>query len=485
MNHELRIMDLKNLTIKKAREGLLNKEFSAVELVKECFKKIKKEKNFNAFLALNEDKALSEAKSVDKKIADDSELNLLSGIPLAVKDNILVKDVVCTSGSKILENYVAPYDATVIKKLKEKEAIILGKTNMDEFAMGSSTENSAFGPTKNPRDFKRVPGGSSGGSAAAVAADLCVAALGSDTGGSVRQPASFCGVVGFKPTYGAVSRYGLMAMASSLDQIGPITKTVEDAEIIFSTMRGKDKLDSTSVDDERIKIIAKKFSKKKNLQDIKIGFPKEYFIRGMDSEVEKKVKDKIKELEKAGAKIKEVSLPHTEYALAVYYIIMPAEVSANLARYDGIRYGANEKKAKNLLETYLKTRAKNFGDEPKRRIMLGTYVLSSGYYDAYYLQAQRMRTLIQEDFKKVFNEVDCLITPTCPTTAFKIGENINDPLTMYLNDIFTVSANVAGVPAISLPCGEAHGLPVGIQVMGEWFGEEILFKVAREIEEKF
>jgi aspartyl-tRNA(Asn)/glutamyl-tRNA(Gln) amidotransferase subunit A len=485
MNHELRIMDLSNLTIKKTQEGLLNKKFSAVELVKEYFKKIKKGKNFNAFLNLNETGALAEAKNVDIKITKSEKLGLPSGIPIAVKDNILVKDIVCTSGSKILENYVAPYDATVIKKLKEAGAIILGKTNMDEFAMGSSTENSAFGPTKNPRDLKRVPGGSSGGSAAAVAADLCVAALGSDTGGSVRQPASFCGVVGFKPTYGAVSRYGLAAMASSLDQIGPIAKTVEDAEIIFNAIRGKDKLDSASVSDERIKIITKKFSKKKNLKDIKIGIPKEYFIRGMDSEVEKKVKEKIKELEKAGAKIKEVSLPHAEYALAAYYIIMPAEVSANLARYDGIRYGVSEKKAKNLLETYLKTRAKNFGDEPKRRIMLGTYVLSSGYYDAYYLQAQKMRTLIQDDFKKVFSEVDCLITPTCPTTAFKIGENIDDPLTMYLNDIFTVSANVAGVPAISLPCGEAHGLPVGIQVMGEWFGEEVVFKVAKEIENKF
>jgi len=365
--------------------------------------------------------------------------------------------------------------------LKESGAIILGKTNMDEFAMGSSTENSAFGPTKNSRNRECVPGGSSGGSAVAVAADLSVAALGSDTGGSVRQPASFCGVVGFKPTYGAVSRYGLMAMASSLDQIGPITKTVEDAENIFNVIKGKDKFDSTSVDNERAKIIAEKFSGKKNFKDLKIGIPKEYFISGMDGEVEKNIKSKISELEKRGAKIKAVSLPHTDYALAVYYIIMPAEVSANLARYDGIRYGAREKSAKNLLETYFKTRAKNFGDEPKRRIMLGTYVLSSGYYDAYYLQAQKMRTLIQEDFKKVFTEVDCLITPTTPTTAFKIGEKIDDPLTMYLNDIFTVSANVAGIPAISLPCGEAHGLPVGIQVMGQWFGEEVLFKVAREI----
>ncbi len=474
-------MDLKNLTIKKTQEGLFSKEFSAVELAKECFREIEKEKDLNAFLALNKDGALVQAEIIDKKIASGEILEKLDGIPVAIKDNILVKDIISTSGSKILENYVAPYDATVIQKLKESGAIILGKTNMDEFAMGSSTENSAFGPTKNSRNRECVPGGSSGGSAVAVAADLSVAALGSDTGGSVRQPASFCGVVGFKPTYGAVSRYGLMAMASSLDQIGPITKTVEDAENIFNVIKGKDKFDSTSVDNERAKIIAEKFSGKKNLKDLKIGIPKEYFISGMDSEVEKNIKSKISELEKRGAKIKAVSLPHTDYALAVYYIIMPAEVSANLARYDGIRYGAREKSAKNLLETYFKTRAKNFGDEPKRRIMLGTYVLSSGYYDAYYLQAQKMRTLIQEDFKKVFTEVDCLITPTTPTTAFKIGEKIDDPLTMYLNDIFTVSANVAGIPAISLPCGEAHGLPVGIQVMGQWFGEEVLFKVAREI----
>src|SRR3989339_400315 len=478
-------MKLNTLTIHEAHEGLKRGDFAATDLTRACFETIhEKEKELNAFITLTEDAAFEAAEKVDKKLRSDKKINLLEGIPFGVKDNILVQGVKATAGSKILSTYVATYNATVVDKLKKQGAIILGKTNMDEFAMGSSGETSFYGPTKNPVDIDRVPGGSSSGSTVAVAANETIFAIGSDTGGSVRQPASFCGVVGFKPTYGAVSRYGLMAMASSLDQIGPITKTVEDAEIIFNTIRGKDKFDSTSVGNERVKIIAEKFSGKKNFKDLKIGIPKEYFISGMDGEVEKNIKSKISELEKRGAKIKTVSLPHTDYALAVYYIIMPAEVSANLARYDGIRYGAREKSAKNLLETYFKTRAKNFGDEPKRRIMLGTYVLSSGYYDAYYLQAQKMRTLIQEDFKKVFTEVDCLITPTTPTTAFKIGEKVDDPLAMYLNDIFTVSANVAGIPAISLPCGEAHGLPVGIQVMGQWFGEEIVFEVAKEIENK-
>jgi len=374
-----------------------------------------------------------------------------AGIPVAIKDNILVKDMPCTAGSKILENYIAPYNATVINKLQKAGFSVLGKTNMDEFAMGSSTENSAYQITKNPHDKERVPGGSSGGSAAAVAADLVPCALGSDTGGSIRQPASFCGVVGLKPTYGAVSRYGLAAMASSLDQIGVLTKTVEDAKILFNIIKGKDDLDSTSLQRE--------IKSKKNL---KIGIPKEYFSKGLDPEIDKLIKKNIKNLN-----IQEVSLLHTKYALACYYLIMFAESSTNLARYDSIRYG--------------KTRDK-FGQEVQRRITLGNYVLSHGYYDAYYLQAQKVRTLIAEDFKKVFKKIDLLITPTAPTTAFKIGEKTEDPLTMYLSDIYTVPVNLAGLPAMSIPIGKINNLPVGLQIIGQHFEEETIFKIAYELE---
>ncbi len=465
-------MKLNELTIKEAHEGLLKKKFTSVELTEACLVEIKKlNKKLNVFVTVTEYEAIEAAKAVDKKIAKGGKIGILEGIPAAIKDNILVRDIRCTAASRILENYVAPYDATVIEKLKSAGAIILGKTNLDEFAMGGSTENSYFGPTKNPHDPACVSGGSSGGSAAAVAANMCIWALGSDTGGSVREPASFCGVTGMKPTYGAVSRYGLMAMASSLDQIGPITKNAEDAEIIFEAIRGKDKMDSTTVEREI----------KKNNKILKIGLPKEYFAEGLDSKVEKKIREAVAKLEGVGIKIQEVSLPHTEYSLAVYYLIMPAEVSSNLARYDGVRYGYSTKKSKTLLENYLKSRAEGFGDEAKRRIMLGTYALSAGYYDAYYLQAQKMRTLIRQDFEKVFKEVDCLITPTAPTTAFKIGEKINDPLTMYLADIYTVSANVAGVPAISVPCGLANKMPVGLQIMASWFNEEKLFQAAKLI----
>jgi aspartyl-tRNA(Asn)/glutamyl-tRNA(Gln) amidotransferase subunit A len=465
-------MKLNELGIKEAHEGLAAKKFTSVELAEACLAEIKKlNKKFNVFITVTEKEAIEAAKVVDKKIAKGGKIGILEGIPAAIKDNILVKDIRATAASKILENYIAPYDATVIEKLKAVGAIILGKTNLDEFAMGGSTENSYFGPTKNPHDPTRVAGGSSGGSAAAVAANMCIWALGSDTGGSVREPASFCGVVGMKPTYGAVSRYGLMAMASSLDQIGPITKNAEDAELVFEAIRGKDKMDSTTVEKEI----------KKNNKTLKIGLPKEYFAEGLDGKVEKKIREAVAKLKEAGIKVQEVSLPHTEYSLAVYYLIMPAEVSANLARYDGVRYGYSTKKSKTLLENYLKTRAEGFGDEAKRRIMLGTYALSAGYYDAYYLQAQKMRTLIREDFEKVFREVDCLITPTAPTTAFKIGEKIDDPLTMYLADIYTVSANVAGVPAISVPCGEVGKLPVGLQIMAPWFSEAKLFEAAKLI----
>jgi aspartyl-tRNA(Asn)/glutamyl-tRNA(Gln) amidotransferase subunit A len=456
-------MDLTELTIVKTHEGLQKKEFSAVELCKAYLDKIKEEnKEISAFLSIAEDSALSQAKTVDNMIGEGKETPLLAGIPAAIKDNILVEDSKCTAGSKILENYTAPYDATVIKKIKDEGAVILGKTNLDEFAMGSSTENSAFGPTKNPCDLSRVPGGSSGGSAAAVAANMCCYALGSDTGGSIRQPASFCGVVGLKPTYGAVPRFGLMAFASSLDQIGPIAKNVEDCKIVFDTIKGKDELDSTSVE-------SKIENCKLKIEDLRIGVPKEYFIKGIESGVEKVVREAIKKYEEMGAKIIEVSLPHTEYALACYYIIAPSEASANLARYDGIKYGFSEKESKNLLEVYLKSREEGFGAEVRRRIMLGTYVLSAGYYDDYYLKAQKVRTLIKLDFNKAFEKVDVIFAPVSPTTAFKIGEKTDDPLTMYLSDIFTISINLAGLPALSIPCGKANGLPVGLQVIGKPF----------------
>src|SRR3989338_816347 len=446
-------MSLNQLTIQQAHKGLKNKDFSAGELTEAVLEQIKKrDKDIGAYLTVTEDLALEQAKKVDEKIKKREEIGVLEGIPVAVKDVILVEDVKCTAASKILENHIAPYDATVIKKFKKAGAVIVGKTNLDEFAMGSSTENSAFGITRNPHDLERVPGGSSGGSAAAVAADECIYALGSDTGGSIRQPACFCGVVGLKPTYGRVSRYGLMAMASSLDQIGPLTKTVEDAKIVLEAISGKDGLDSTSVDiTTRTVLVANRYEDSpRSKQDIKIGLPKEYFIKGLDPAVEKVIKKAISKFEQMGAEIIEISLPHTEYALAAYYIIMPAEVSANLARYDGIKYGLSEK-GDNLLDVYLKTRQRGFGQEPRRRIILGAYTLSAGYYEAYYLKAQKARTLIKKDFEEAFKKVDVLITPVSPTPAFKIGEKIDDPLKMYLSDIYTVPINLAGLPAISVP----------------------------------
>jgi aspartyl-tRNA(Asn)/glutamyl-tRNA(Gln) amidotransferase subunit A len=472
-------MDLCELTIAQAHQGLKKKEFSTLELTKAFLARIKeKDKKIFAFLSLTENLALSQAQKVDDLIAKKKEISLLAGIPGAVKDIILVEDIKCTAGSKILENYIAPYDATVIKKVKDEGGVILGKTNLDEFAMGSSTENSAFGPTKNPNDLTRVPGGSSGGSAAAVSANLCIFSLGSDTGGSIRQPASFCGAVGLKPTYGAVSRYGLIAFASSLDQIGPITKTVEDAKIVFDAIKGKDPLDSTSVE-----------SKISNFQfpvsNLRIGIPKEYFIKGIDKGVEKLIKKAIKKYEELGAKVEEISLPHTEYALAAYYIINPSEASANLARYDGIKYGFSKAKSEgveNLLEVYLQSREQGFGDEVRRRIMLGTYTLSSGYYEAYYLKAQKIRSRIKQDFDKAFQKVDVILTPVSPTPAFKLGEKIKNPLTMYLSDIFTVSVNLTGLPAISIPCGKVNGLPVGLQLIGKPFEENKILQIGQIFE---
>ncbi|MBU2036694.1 Asp-tRNA(Asn)/Glu-tRNA(Gln) amidotransferase subunit GatA [Patescibacteria group bacterium] len=470
-------MDLANLTIIKARQLLKDKEVSATELAQAYLARIKKEDaKIHAYLSVTEKTALAQAQKIDDKIADGLEIGLLAGIPCAIKDNILIEGVKSTAGSKILANYSAPYDATVIRKLKKADTIFLGKTNMDEFAMGSSTENSAYGATKNPHDLKRVPGGSSGGSAAAVAADECLFALGSDTGGSIRQPASFCGVVGLKPTYGAVSRYGVMAMASSLDQIGPLTKNVADCQIIFDAIKGKDPRDATSVNspttDYRLPTTDK----------LRIGVPKEYFAKGLDPEVGKVIKGVIDRLAQQGARVEEISLPHSEYALACYYIIMASEVAANLARFDGIKYGAPAGEAQNLLEVYLKSRQQGLGDEVRRRIMLGTYSLSSGYYDAYYLRAQKVRTKIIEDFKKAFGRVDLIMAPVSPTTAFKIGEKIDDPVQMYLSDIYTVPMNLAGVPALSLPCGKVEKLPVGLQIIGPHFSEELIFQVAQTIE---
>jgi len=473
-------MRLNELTIAQAARGLKRKELSSVELTQTVFEQIKKrDLKVKAFLSLDEKGALSSAKEIDEKRAHEDILGGLAGIPVAIKDNILVRGLKCSAASKILENYVAPYDATVISKLKEAGAVIIGKTNMDEFAMGSSTENSAFFATKNPYDLQRVPGGSSGGSAAAVAANETIYALGSDTGGSIRQPASFCGVVGLKPTYGAVSRFGLMAMASSLDQIGPITKTVGDCQTVFDAINGKDKLDSTSVDLKK-EIRNTKFE----IKNLRIGMPKEYFAQGLDKDVEKLVKEAIKKLENLGARVKEINLPYSEYALACYYIIMPSEVSANLARYDGIKYGYSEfDKAGDLMEVYLGSRHHGFGAEPRRRIMLGTYTLSAGYYDAYYLKAQKVRTLIEQDFEKAFKEVDVIMTPVSPTPAFKFGEKIDDPLKMYLSDIYTVSINLAGVPALSMPCGRVGGLPVGLQIVGPQMGEPLIFGTALALEQ--
>ena len=468
--------NLTELTISKTHDALVKKEFSAVELAEAYLAKIEKEdKEINAFLTLTRDLALAQAKEVDGKIAKGEEIDILAGVPCAIKDAIMVEDAKCTAGSKILENYIAPYDATVIKKLKDRGAVILGKTNMDEFGMGSSTENSAFFPTKNPHDLTRVPGGSSGGSASAVAAKMAVFALGEDTGGSIRQPASFCGIVGLKPTYGAVSRYGLIAYASSLDHIGPMAKTVEDCQVVFEAIAGKDDMDSTSVN-SKFKNQNSKLQFK--IQNLRIGVPKEYFIKGIEPEVEKVIKQAIGKYENMGAKIVEISLPHTEYALACYYIIATSIASANLARYDGIKYGYSES-AENLLGTYFNSREKGFGAEVRRRIMLGVYALSSGYYDAYYLRAQKVRTLIRQDFEKAFEKVDAIFTPVSPTTAFKLGEKVKDPLTMYLSDIFTISINLAGLPGLSIPAGQANNLPVGLQIIGNHFQEEKILEIGK------
>ena len=474
------VINLGELSITRAGEMLHSGKVSARELVSMYLSEIEKEnKGLNSYLEVFSDGVFAEAEKIDDHLKRGDQSLPLSGAFIAVKDNILIRGKTVSASSKILENYKASYDATVIKKLKEAGAVFLGRTNMDEFAMGSSTENSAYGPTKNPYDRERVPGGSSGGSAAAVASGLAVAALGSDTGGSIRQPAAFCGTVGLKPTYGAVSRSGLIAMASSLDQIGPITRTVRDAETIFNIIRGKDILDATSVEYPENKI--------NKLSPI-IGIPREYGLQegfGMDKDVKDKFYEAVNIFKEHGYNIKDVSLRHTEYALAVYYIIMPAELSSNLARFDGVRYGLSERSA-TLLDTYINSRIKGFGTESKRRIMLGAHVLSAGYYDAYYARAQKVRTLIKKDFENVFREVDVLMTPTTPTPAFKLGEKTGDPLSMYLSDIFTVPANLSGVPAMSMPFGKVERdgkkLPVGIQLISPWFCEQSLFDAGKFLE---
>ncbi|MCH7605370.1 Asp-tRNA(Asn)/Glu-tRNA(Gln) amidotransferase subunit GatA [Patescibacteria group bacterium] len=473
-------MDSEELTIKDITEGLAAKEFSAVEIAEKFLDVIeKKDKDLNAFITTTPEFALEEARKIDEKIAKNESIGELAGVPVAIKDSILLEGVRCTAGSKILEYYTAPYDATATKKLKEAGAVIVGKTNLDEFSMGSSTENSAFGVTKNPYDNTRVAGGSSGGSAVSVAATECVGSLGGDTGGSIRLPASFCGVVGLKPTYGAVSRYGIIALASSLDQIGPFAKTVEDTEILFNVIRGKDPLDATSVESKISKQIQ---NSKFKIQNLRIGVPKEYFGKGLDSAVKEIIKATLQKFEKQNAKIVEISLPRVEQAVAVYYVINTSEASANLARYDGMRYGLSVEKH-DLLQTYLTSRGTGFGDEVKRRIILGTYVLSTGYYDAYYSKAQRIRTLLAQDFEKAFEKVDVIMGPVSPTLPFKIGEKAADPLALYLADVYTVPVNLAGLPGLSVPIGMVENLPVGLQIIGKPFSEDMLFSAAKMVEQ--
>ncbi len=468
--------DFKKANIRSIHTGLKEKEFSAIELTRYFLDNIKKnDKKIKAFLTVLEKTALSQAQEIDRIISQKGEIPVLAGIPGAIKDNILVKGVKCTAGSKMLANYRAPYQATVIEKLLNEQAVILGKTNLDEFAMGSSTENSAFFPTRNPYDLSRVPGGSSGGSVAAVASEMAFFSLGSDTGGSIRLPASFCGVVGLKPTYGAVSRYGLIAFASSLDQIGPITRNIEDAEIIFNVIRGKDKRDATSCD-----FPAGEKEEDINPKKIKIGIAREYFVEGLDKRIESVVRQAVRHYEDIGCQTAEVSLPHLDYALAVYCIISASEASANLARYDGMKYGfSTMSETSDLLETYLKSRENGFGREVKRRILLGTYSLSAGYYQAYYQKAQQARHQLMADFKKIFQKVDVLIGPVSPFLPFKIGEKIDNPLAMYLSDIYTVAVNLAGLPALSFPFSRADGLPVGLQIIGPSFTENRILSLGK------
>jgi aspartyl-tRNA(Asn)/glutamyl-tRNA(Gln) amidotransferase subunit A len=475
-------MDLTNLTIEEIQGILLRREASAEEITRAHFDRIGKEdSNVRSFLSLSEEKALEQARRVDRQIGEGDDLLPLSGIPVAVKDVIMTRGLPTTCASKILENYTAPYDATAVKRLESAGAIILGKTNCDEFAMGSFTENSGFFPTRNPHDLTRVPGGSSGGSAAAVGARLATIALGTDTGGSIRQPAAFCGVAGMMGTYGRVSRYGLVAFGSSLDHIGPFGRSVRDVARVLKVIAGRDPMDSTSAD---VPVPDYESALDGNVRGVKVGLPEEYF-EGLSPEINGNLRKGIALLEKLGCEIKPVRLPHTEYAVGCYYILCTAEVSSNLARYDGVRYGFRSPEYDDLRDMYRKTRDRGFGAEAKRRIMLGTYVLSSGYYDAYYRKAQKVRTLIARDFVEAFDEVDIIITPTSPILPFKLGERLDDPLQMYLADIYTITASLAGIPGISVPCGTAPGdppLPVGMQILAKHFDEARLLQVADAFE---
>lgn len=468
--------DLSNLSLEQLAQGVRGKKFSPVEVLQAFLQRIEKEEpRLNAFISVFAKEALAAAQKVKPggKGLPAGRQGKLLGVPLAIKDNIATRGLRTTAGSKIIENFIPPYNATVIEKVLSEGALILGKTNLDEFAMGSSTENSAYGVTKNPHDLTRVPGGSSGGSATAVAARLAPAALGTDTGGSIRQPAAFCGVVGLRPTYGAVSRYGVIALTSSLDQVGPLAKTVKDARLLFEVIRGRDPYDATTVESD--------FSKVPEMENLRVGLPKEYFGPGLDAGIEKRVREVAEFLGGRGATVKDISLPHTEYGLSVYYIITPSEASTNLARFDGIRFGY-QAPAEDLLELYVRSRGEGFGAEPKRRIILGTFALSSGYADQYYLRAAKARTLIARDFEDAFQKVDVILAPTTPTTAFKIGEK-SDPLSMYLSDIFTIPANLAGLPGLAVPAGSSKNLPVGVQLIGPKFSEELLFRMGETVEE--
>ena len=475
-------MDLKLLTIDAARSAVQQREITAMALAEAHYARIEKEDGqIGAFLTLSKERALEQADRMDRMVADGKTLPPLGGVPVGIKDVMSTRGLRSTAGSKILENYIPPYDCTAVARLEAAGAVVLGKMNCDEFAMGSSKENSAYGPVRNPRDLSRVPGGSSGGSAAAVAADMAVATLGSDTGGSIRQPASFCGVVGLMPTYGRVSRYGLIAFASSLDHIGPLTKTVKDAATVLRTIAGRDPMDSTSADVPVPDYVAEL---DKPVRGMKIGVAKEYFGEGLDDEVRQAVEAAIDKLKGLGCEIVPVSLPHTPYAIPTYYLIATAEASSNLARYDGVRYSHRARGAKTLSEMYRRSRDEGFGAEVKRRIMLGTYALSAGYYDAYYLKAQKVRTLLTRDFDEAFRKVDAIVTPTSPTAAFRLGEKSNDPLAMYLADIYTVTADLAGIPGISVPCGETkEKLPIGLQILGKHFDEASILRVAHAYEQ--
>ncbi|MBM2802190.1 MAG: gatA [Deltaproteobacteria bacterium] len=474
-------MNLAALTLSDASDKLRRREFSSTELTEAVLQRIAAtDDRVHAYLTLARDAAMAQARQADESLKREQTASPLLGIPIAVKDNFLTRGIRTTCASKILGDFMPPYDATTVAKLRSAGAVIVGKTNLDEFAMGSSAENSAFFPTRNPWNFERIPGGSSGGSAAAVAADQCIGALGTDTGGSIRQPAACCGVVGLKPTYGRVSRYGIIAFASSMDQVGPMTKDVRDSALLLQGIAGHDPADSTSV-----RLAVPNFAETLNgsVKGLRLGVPKEYFVSGMQPEVEQAVRNAIDTLANNGATIAEISLPHTEYAVAVYYIVATAEASSNLARYDGMRFG-HRADAKDLTETYRVSRDEGFGAEVKRRIMLGTYVLSAGYYDAYYLKAQRVRTLIRQDFDEAFKRCDAILTPTAPTTAFKIGEKTQDPLQMYLSDIYTISINLAGLPAISLPCGfDGDSMPIGLQIIGNHFDESTVLRTAHAYEQ--